>query len=68
MQAYGECIEATSHATAPWYIVPADDKKNARLIVASIIVETLEGLKMAFPRLEPGKLRELHAIRKLLER
>jgi len=68
MQAYGECIEATSHATAPWYIVPADDKKNARLIVAGIIVETLQRLKMGFPKLAPGKLRELHAIRKLLER
>jgi PPK2 family polyphosphate:nucleotide phosphotransferase len=67
MQAYGSCIEATSTANAPWHIVPADDKKNARLIVAGIIVATLQGLKMGFPKLAPGKLRELHAIRKLLE-
>ncbi len=67
MQAYGSCIEATSTAHAPWHIVPADDKKNARLIVAGIIVATLQGLKMGFPKLEPGKLRELRAIRKSLE-
>jgi PPK2 family polyphosphate:nucleotide phosphotransferase len=67
MQAYGSCIEATTTPIAPWYIVPADDKKNARLIVAGIIVATLQGLKMGFPKLEPGKLRELRAIRKSLE-
>jgi PPK2 family polyphosphate:nucleotide phosphotransferase len=67
MQAYGSCIEATSTPIAPWHIVPADDKKNARLIVAGIIVEALQSLKMDFPRLEPGKLRELRAIRKSLE-
>jgi PPK2 family polyphosphate:nucleotide phosphotransferase len=68
MRAYGECIEATTSGTAPWHIVPADDKKNARLIVARIIVEALQGLKMDFPKLDAGKLRELRSIRKLLER
>ena len=68
MRAYGDCIEATSTENAPWHIVPADDKKNARLIVARIIVSALRGLKMDYPKLEPGKLRELRDIRKLLER
>jgi PPK2 family polyphosphate:nucleotide phosphotransferase len=68
MRAYGECIQATSAANAPWHIVPADDKKNARLIVSRIIVEALQGLEMDFPKLDAGKLRELRAIRRLLAR
>ena len=43
MKAYEECLSATSTSDAPWYIVPADDKKNARLIVSQIVVEALEG-------------------------
>jgi polyphosphate kinase 2 (PPK2 family) len=66
MKAYEQCLSATSSAEAPWYVVPADDKENARLIVSQIVVETLEGLKMAYPK--PGKTRrlELQAIRRAL--
>jgi PPK2 family polyphosphate:nucleotide phosphotransferase len=68
MRAYGECIEATSTGIAPWHMVPADDKRNARLIVSRIIVEALQGLRMDYPRLPQSKLRDLKAIRRLLER
>lgn len=67
MKAYGECLKATTHRDAPWYAVPADDKRNARLIISRILVEELQGLKMGFPVLDPGKLKELKAIRRLLE-
>jgi polyphosphate kinase 2 (PPK2 family) len=60
------CLQATSTLHAPWYIVPADDKKNARLIVSRIIIEVLKGLKMAYPKTTPERRRELEAIRKEL--
>jgi len=64
--AYEECLGATSTPQAPWYVVPADDKKNARLIVSQIIVETLEGLKMAYPQPSADRAAELLEIRKHL--
>ena len=45
MKAYEKCFSATSTRDAPWYVVPADDKENARLIVSRIILDTLEGLR-----------------------
>jgi PPK2 family polyphosphate:nucleotide phosphotransferase len=66
MQAYEACLSATSTKHAPWYIVPADDKKNARLIVSRIVVETLAGLGNAFPKANASRRRELASIRKLL--
>jgi PPK2 family polyphosphate:nucleotide phosphotransferase len=66
MQAYEECLEATSTHHAPWYIVPADDKENARLIVSQIVLDTFKDLKMAYPRSTPKRRRELKSIRKLL--
>ena len=50
MQAYEACLSATSTHHAPWYVVPADDKENARLIVSQIILDTLGDLKMAYPK------------------
>jgi PPK2 family polyphosphate:nucleotide phosphotransferase len=67
-KAYQECLSATSTAASPWYIVPADDKENARLIVSRIIVDTLAGLKMSYPKLSDKRLKELQSIRKLLAR
>ena len=67
-KAYQHCLEATSTDEAPWYIVPADDKENARLIVSSIIVETLEALEMTFPPTSAGRREELLAIRKQLDK
>ncbi len=49
MKAYGEMLAATSSTQAPWYAVPADDKRNARLIVSQVIADTLAGLKMSYP-------------------
>jgi polyphosphate kinase 2 (PPK2 family) len=66
MQAYEECLKATSSHHAPWYIVPADDKENARLIVSQIVLDTLKDLKMAYPKTTPKRRRELESIRKLL--
>jgi PPK2 family polyphosphate:nucleotide phosphotransferase len=66
MTAYEECLSATSTTDAPWYIVPADDKKNARLIVSQIILDTLEGLKMTYPETSPERLLELKSIREQL--
>jgi PPK2 family polyphosphate:nucleotide phosphotransferase len=66
MQAYEACLGATSTRTAPWYVVPADDKGNAQLIVSRIILDALKELKLQYPKLSPARRRELRAIRKLL--
>ena len=66
MRAYEECLEATSTEHAPWYVVPADDKENARLIVSQIILDTLEGLDMHYPKTSPERQRQLRAIRNKL--
>ena len=66
MKAYEHCLGATSTQHSPWYVVPADDKKNARLIVSQIILDTLKGLKMAYPTADPARRRELLSIRKSL--
>ena len=66
MKAYEACLSATSTRVAPWYIVPADDKPNARLIISQIILDTFNRLKLAYPKLSGKRRRELQAIRKLL--
>ncbi len=66
MKAYEGCLNATSTHHAPWYIVPADDKENARLIVSQIILDVLKGLKMAYPKTTAKRRRELKTIRQLL--
>ncbi len=66
MKVYEACLNATSTDHAPWYIVPADDKDNARLIVSQIILDVLNGLKMAYPKTTVKRRRELKAIRQLL--
>jgi len=66
MHAYEECLSATSTDHAPWYVVPADDKLNARLIISSIIVDTLNKLEMSYPATDEARLQEMSSIRKLL--
>jgi PPK2 family polyphosphate:nucleotide phosphotransferase len=66
MRAYEACLEATSTRRTPWYVVPADDKQNARLIVSRIVVDTLKQLDMAYPQPDAGRRRELRTLRKLL--
>ena len=68
MKAYEKCLAATSTKEAPWYVVPADDKENARLIVSQIVVQTLANLKMSFPKTTDQRARELQAIRRQLTR
>lgn len=66
MHAYQEALAATSTSQSPWYVVPADDKENARLIVSQILVQTLEKLGMQYPPTSPERRRELQAIRRRL--
>jgi PPK2 family polyphosphate:nucleotide phosphotransferase len=66
VEAYEDCLSATSTHHAPWYSVPADDKENARLIVSQIVVDALDGLKISYPETTPRRKRELEAIRKEL--
>jgi len=66
MKAYEECLAATSTRDSPWYVVPADDKENARLIVSCIVLDTLEGLEMTYPKTSAERRQELQAIRKRL--
>jgi PPK2 family polyphosphate:nucleotide phosphotransferase len=66
MLAYEECLGATATNDAPWYVVPADDKENARLIVSRIILDTLEGLRMSYPKASAERQQELSSIRKQL--
>ena len=66
MKAYEACLSATSTTNAPWHVVPADDKKNARLIVSEIVLDAFKELKMAYPRTTPKHRQELESIRKKL--
>ena len=68
MRAYEECLGATSTDDAPWYVVPADDKQNARLIVSQVVLDTMKGMEMRFPAPDRARIRELRKIRaQLLE-
>src|ERR1700739_1725312 len=66
MSAFEECLSATSTREAPWYVVPADDKENARLIVSQIILDTLNGLAMTYPEVSTERQKELKSIRERL--
>ncbi len=66
MLAYEACLSATSTKEAPWYVVPADDKENARLIISRIILDTFRMLKMAYPKSGEEHQRELDSIRRHL--
>jgi len=66
MQAYEDCLNATSTAHAPWYVVPADDKENARLIVSQIVLDVLNELPMIYPQTTPERRQELTSLRKQL--
>ena len=67
MHAYEECIRATSTKHAPWFVVPADDKKNARLIISQIILSAIKRFDMSFPELSAAELKEFSRIRKRLK-
>jgi polyphosphate kinase 2 (PPK2 family) len=63
MDAYEDCLTETSTDDAPWYVVPADDKQNAPLIVSRIVLDTLEGMNLAYPKTTEKHREELLAIR-----
>ena len=65
-KAYEACLSATSTKHGTWYVVPADDKENARLIISQVILDTLKGLKMSYPEPTRARRKELLSIRKLL--
>jgi len=67
MQTYGHALAATSTTDSPWFIVPADDKKNARLFVSQIVLDALEGLGLNYPEVTDARRQELKMIRKKLE-
>jgi PPK2 family polyphosphate:nucleotide phosphotransferase len=66
MKAYEECIGATASESVPWYIVPADDKRNARLIISQIFLDTLSSIPMSYPQPDAKHRQELKAVRNLL--
>jgi PPK2 family polyphosphate:nucleotide phosphotransferase len=67
-KAYEKCLSATSTKQAPWYVVPADDKQNTRLIVSRVLLDTLDDLKLQFPQSPAGRRQELLKLRKQLSK
>jgi PPK2 family polyphosphate:nucleotide phosphotransferase len=67
-RAYEACLTATSTRIAPWYVVPADDKQAARLIISKVILSTLDSLKMTYPAMNRAARKELQSVRRLLEK
>jgi PPK2 family polyphosphate:nucleotide phosphotransferase len=64
--AYADCLSGTSTSHAPWYVVPADDKRNARLIISHVIIETMKTLKMNYPEPTEEHRLELQEVRSAL--
>jgi PPK2 family polyphosphate:nucleotide phosphotransferase len=67
MEAYEACLGETSTKEVPWHVVPADDKRNARLIVSHTIIEALEALPLAYPKVDKAREKELEKVRAALE-
>ena len=67
MHAFEQAIRATASKHAPWYVVPADNKWFSRLVVAAAIVEVVEGLDLAYPKVDAEKRKELAAARAELQ-
>jgi PPK2 family polyphosphate:nucleotide phosphotransferase len=65
-QAYEEMVQNTATKRAPWYVIPADNKWYARLVIASVIIEALNGLDLQFPDVDKQKKKELQEIREAL--
>jgi hypothetical protein len=66
MEAYEDTIRATSHAAAPWHVIPADNKPFARLVVAGAIVKALDRLDLEFPKVKGKELAELKHVERAL--
>lgn len=66
MRAYEDCLGATSTADAPWYVVPADRKADARMIVSAAVLDALRSLKPSYPKVSPQRRQQLQSLRKSL--
>jgi hypothetical protein len=66
MKAYEEVIQETATKYAPWYVVPADNKWFTRVIVGSAVIDALDSLDLAYPKVDEGKLKELATAKKKL--
>ena len=66
MDAYEDAIRHTSRPDAPWYVVPADNKPFARLVIAEAIVEAMENLRLEFPKIEGAALKQLEKVKHAL--
>ena len=64
--AYEDMIRNTATEEAPWYVVPADNKWFTRLVVSTVLVDTLESLKLSYPKVDERKRQELEAAKKVL--
>ena len=62
MQAYEDCINATASKIAPWFVIPADDKKNMRLIISQIVVEEMKKMDMSFPEADATRHAQLQQL------
>ena len=67
MDAYEKLIQETSRDEAPWYVVPADNKWFTRLVVAGAVAKAMEGLDLAYPKVEGQALKDLQSARTALE-
>ena len=65
--AYEDMIRNTATKHAPWYVVPADNKWFSRLVISTVIVDTLESLGLEYPKVDAAKRKELEAAKKILE-
>lgn len=66
MLAYEDCINNTASENSPWYVIPADDKKNMRLIVSQLILEKLESLKIEYPVIDEKRKEELSKYKQII--
>ncbi|MEM6629796.1 MAG: polyphosphate kinase 2 family protein [Bacteroidota bacterium] len=67
MRAYEDAINATAAPHAPWYVIPADNKKNMRLIVSSVVLQQLQAMDMHYPKMDPERLKDLDGFREQLQ-
>jgi hypothetical protein len=67
MDAFEDMIRHTATPDAPWHVIPADNKWFTRIAVAEAVIDTLESLKLSYPKVDDAKAKELAAARKLLE-
>ena len=66
MNAYQDLIQKTTTTHSPWYVVPADNKSYARIVIASAIINALDEMGLEYPKVSPEKVAELQEIRKAL--